>query len=238
VPADGGSGSTERSDLNVLELELRKLPAVVAVGFEGPSAGTPVAEDAILTVQLLVNDHDASPTIEQQALDLARLHLGRPLQVVVTPESPETVRVIAPAEPPARSRVRIVDVNLVDNGRAVEVTLDQAQRTAVARGASSTPVAAAGATIGALRQLGWPVPFDVASAVRLSVGSTGAVLVHLVAPEGDRLGTSSADTAERAAVKATLHALNRWLDEPSRLPSSPQPAGTGGPEPAGLSRRA
>ena len=226
MPGEAGSGnaSSERSDLNVLELELRKLPAVVAVGFEGPSAGTPVAEDAILTVQLLVNDHDANPAIEQQALDLARLHLGRPLQVVVTPESPETAWVTAATEMPVRSRVRIVDVNLVDNGRAVEVTLDQAQRKAVARGGSSSPVAAAGATLGALRQLGWPVPFDVGSAVRLSVGSTGAVLVHLVAPEGDRLGASSADTAERAAVKATLQALNRWLDEPSRLSIEPQPS--------------
>jgi len=226
VPPEVGTGITERTDLNVLELELRKLPAVVAVGFEGPSAGTPVAEDAILTVQLLVNDHEASPNIEQQALDLARLHLGRPLQVVVTPESPETAWVTAPPEIPTRSRVRIVNVSLVDNGRAVEVTLNQAQRQVVARGGSSSPVAAAGATLGALRQLGWLVPFDVASAVRLSVGSTGAVLVHLVAPEGDRLGASSADTAERAAVKATLQALNRWLEEPSRLQSAPQPATT------------
>ncbi len=85
MPGETGLGSSERADLNVLELELRKLPAVFAVGFEGPSAGAPVAEDAILTVQLLVNDHDAGPTVEQQALDLARLHLGRPLQVVITP---------------------------------------------------------------------------------------------------------------------------------------------------------
>jgi|HubBroStandDraft_6_1064221.scaffolds.fasta_scaffold837919_2 hypothetical protein len=226
MPGETGLGSSERADLNVLELELRKLPAVVAVGFEGPSAGAPMAEDAILTVQLLVNDHDAGPTVEQQALDLARLHLGRPLQVVITPESPETAWVTAQAEPPTRNRVRIVDVNLVDNGRAVEVTLDQAQRQAVARGGSSSPVAAAGATLGALRQLGWLVPFDVASAVRLSVGSMGAVLVHLVAPEGDRLGASSAETAERAAVKATLQALNRWLDEPSRLNAAPQPTAT------------
>ena len=139
MPGETGLGSSERADLNVLELELRKLPAVVAVGFEGPSAGAPVAEDAILTVQLLVNDHDAGPTVEQQALDLARLHLGRPLQVVITPESPETAWVTAAAEPPTRNRVRIVDVNLVDNGRAVEVTLDQAQRQAVARGAPARP---------------------------------------------------------------------------------------------------
>jgi hypothetical protein len=226
MPGEVVSGSSERADLNVLELELRKLPAVVAVGFEGPSAGAPVADDAILTVQLLVNDHDAGPAVEQQALDLARLHLGHPLQVVITPESPETAWVTAQAEVPSRNRVRIVEVSLVDNGRAVEVTLDQAQRQAVARGGSSTPVAAAGATLGALRQLGWLVPFDVASAVRLSVGSMGAVLVHLVAPEGDRLGASSAETAERAAVKATLQALNRWLDEPSRVPAAPQPTAT------------
>ena len=63
--------------------------------------------------------------------------------------------------------------------------------------------------------------FDVASAVRLSMGRAGAVMVHLVGGAGERLGVATAATPHEAAVKASLQALNRWLDDPSRrLPAT------------------
>jgi hypothetical protein len=215
----------EQVDFDHLELELRKLPDVVAVGFEGPSVDAPVAEDAVLTVHVLVSDTEVRAAVEQHALDLGRLHLGRPLRVIVAPEGDgEASEVINTTPTPVLlSRVRLVEVGLADGGRAVEVTLSLGDLRAVGRGPAGTPGGAAGATLLALRQLGWAVPFSIGSGVRLAVGAAGAVLVHLVGPDGDRLGVSVGDTAERAAAKATLQALNRWLDDPARRPAGLQP---------------
>jgi hypothetical protein len=225
---------TERADFDRLELELRKLPDVVAIGFEGPAVDSAVVDDAILTVHVLVTNPEARTAVEAQALDLGRLHLGRPLRILVAPEgdapsadAAATVAVGAPAGAAGiaslPSRVRLVSVNLVEAGRAVEVTLGHGEVRAVGRGASGSPSGASGATLAALRQLGWSVPFDVASGVRLAVGATGAVLVYLTGADGERLGVSIGETAEQAAVKATLQALNRWLDDPSRRPMALRP---------------
>ena len=40
----------------------------------------------MMTVQVLVTEAEPGQLIEQQALDLGRLHVDRPLQVVVAPE--------------------------------------------------------------------------------------------------------------------------------------------------------
>jgi hypothetical protein len=220
---------TDRADFDRLELELRKLPDVVAIGFEGPAVDSAVVDDAMLTVHVLVTDAEVRSAVEAQALDLGRLHLGRPLRVLVAPDGESSgVETAATGGGTAGvaslpSRVRLVAVNLVEGGRAVEVTLGHGDVRAVGRGTSGSPSGAAGATLAALRQLGWSVPFDVGSGVRLAVGATGAVLVYLTGHDGDRLGVSVGETAETAAVKATLQALNRWLDDPSRRPTALRP---------------
>ncbi|HEY2427809.1 MAG TPA: hypothetical protein VGI06_02685 [Acidimicrobiales bacterium] len=223
--------SASQAEFDRLELELRKLPDVVAVGFEGPAVGTPVTDDAILTIHLVVADPEARAAVEAQALDLGRLHLARPLRIVVGPDS-EVVGVDAadqvPGHPSRPSRVRLAGVSLVEAGRGVEVTLLHGEGRATGRGASGTPSGAAEATLVALRQLGWSVPFDVGAGVRLAVGATGAVLVHLRGGDGDRLGVSVGETAETAAVKATLQALNRWLDDPARRPMALRPTASSG----------
>jgi hypothetical protein len=226
VRFDAGLKPGEQVDFDHLELELRKLPSVVAVGFEGPSVDAPVSDDAVLTVHVLVSDLEVRSAVEQTALDLGRLHLGRPLRVIVAPEGDgeDAAEVVMPIPPPViLSRVRLVDVALVESGRYVEVALAHGDLRAIGRGPAGTPGGAAGATLVALRQLGWAVPFSLGSGVRLAVGATGAVLIHLVGPDGDRLGVSVGDTAEQAAVKATLQALNRWLDDPARRPAGLRP---------------
>ncbi len=228
---DEGLSPTEQAELDRLELELRKLPEVIAVGFEGAGADSEVAEDAVLVVHVLVSDGGVRDLIEQQALDLGRLHLARPLQVLVAVEGQEAPAAAASGALPSSmvlpSRVRLGAVSLVDGGRAVEVTLGHGEHQAVGRGPSGSPSGAAVATLLALRQLGWSVPFDLNSGVRLVVGNTGAVLVHLTGPEGERLGVSVGESAEHAAVKATLQALNRWLDDPSRRPMALRPKVSG-----------
>jgi hypothetical protein len=220
----------EQVDFDHLELELRKLPDVIAVGFEGPSVDAPVTEDAVLTVHVLVADVEVRDAVEQHALDLGRLHLGRPLRVVVAPDGDDhgAKMVNASPTPILLSRVRLAEVGLVDGGRSVEVTLTHGDLRAVGRGPAGSPGGAAGATLIALRQLGWAVPFTLGSGVRLAVGAAGAVLVHLIGPDGDRLGVSVGETAEQAAVKATLQALNRWLDDPARRPSGLRPVAPAG----------
>lgn len=218
-----GEGATGgKVDFDRLELELRKLPEVVAVGFEGAAS-----DDSLVLVHLLVSDPSSRATVEEQALDLARLHLGRPLRVVVSPDGGDGVSAsvltggIGGVRLP--SRVQLVAVSLVDDGEAVEVTLGHGDQHAVGRGAPASPTGAVTAALAALRQLGWSVPFQVVSAVRLAVGTAGAVLVHLIAPDGERLGISIGENSEHAAAKATLQALNRWLDDPSRRPVTARP---------------
>jgi hypothetical protein len=217
-----GVNSTSTLDLDRLELELRKLPEVVAVGFEGASS-----EDSLVLVHVLVSDIGARSAVEQQALDIGRLHLGRPLRVVVAPDGGESesgggARVMI--RPP--TRVQLVGVAIVEDGALVEVTLGHGDQRGTGRAPAASVTGAAAATVVALRQLGWAVPFEVESGVRLAVGTSGAVLVHLLGPDGERLGVSVGSTAEAAAVKATLQALNRWLDDPSRRPVTARPAGT------------
>ena len=217
---------TIQAEFDRLELELRKLPDVIAVGFEGPAVDSPVTDDAILTIHVMVGDPEVHATVEAQALDLARLHLARPLRILVAPDGEIGEAEAAErdgSQPSPLSRVRLVGVGLVEAGRGVEVTLGHGERRAVGRGGSGSPSGAAEATLTALRQLGWSVPFDVGASVRLAVGTTGAVLVYLRGEDGDRLGVSVGETAETAAVKATLQALNRWLDDPSRRPVALRP---------------
>ena len=223
---DGDLTEGEQLELDRFELELRKIASVVAVGFEGASPGQPIGPEDVLTVHVLVADLAARPMVEQQAVDLGRLHHARPLRVVVSIEGEEPgtgldAAAAAVAAPP--SRVRVTSINPAA-GPGTEVTLAHGEVTATGRGQGGTPAGAASATIAALRQLGWSIPFDVESAVRLAMGTTGAVLVHLIGKEGERLGVSSGASAEDAAVRATLQALNRWLDDPGRRPMSLRPA--------------
>jgi hypothetical protein len=111
-------------------------------------------------------------------------------------------------------RVEFIAVNLADDGESVEVHLSLGRRREAARRPGARPKAAAEATIAALNALGWKAPFTVRSAIRLAVGVEGAVIVYLDGPGADRMGISRARSTEEAAVKATLHALNRYLDDP------------------------
>jgi hypothetical protein len=104
-------------------------------------------------------------------------------------------------------------VQLAGGGKEVEVRLILDGVRSVGRGPAGRPSAVVTATMDALQQLGWPIPFTVRNAVRLAMGVDGAVAVSLSGPGGDRLGISRGSTAGEAAAKATLHALNRYLAE-------------------------
>jgi len=216
---DDGLSSAELGALDRLELELRKLPDVLAVGFEGPSEGTLISPDAVITVHVFVTDAAVRATVEQQALDLGRLHVDRPLRIAIAPEAGQGAATgAAPATTAVSHRVQLLEVGLTDDGAAVEVVLsfDDARATGV--GPAAALSGSVEATLAGLRELGWLLPFSVASCVRVTLGASGAVLVHLSGSGGDRFGVAAGIPPQRAAAKATLHALNRWLDDPARRP--------------------
>jgi hypothetical protein len=111
-------------------------------------------------------------------------------------------------------RVELVTVKLAGDGTGVEVRLSFGPQEETGRALGTGPKAAADATIAALRLLGWKTPFVVRSAIRLAVGVDGAIIVHLDGTGVDRIAISRARTPQEAAVKATLHALNRYLADP------------------------
>lgn len=115
-------------------------------------------------------------------------------------------------------RVELGAVRRVGGGAGIEVVLVSGRREAVGSAPTTSPSAVAGATIAALEGLGWRMQFSVAAAVRLGVGIPGAVAVVLSGAEGERLGIARSASAEDAAAKATLHALNRYLEDPRRVP--------------------
>jgi len=221
--------------LDDFELEVRKLPGVVGVGFSG--------ERGDLTVHISFGDAADALAAKPQLPDLLRLYFEQPVaclvdvaggasgaigELFVVPEDAAAENHVQRSEPepnavqagPARRagdalrRVEVLGVKLVDEGEHVEVQLRMGAQQKSARAAGARPKAAAEATIEALRSLGWKTPFNVKSAIRLAVGAEGAVIVYLDGPGAERMGISRARTTEEAAVKATLHALNRYLDDP------------------------
>jgi hypothetical protein len=210
--------SAELGALDRLELELRKLPEVLAVGFEGPTEGAAITDDALLTVHLFVSEEASHDAVEQQALDLGRIHMDRPLRIAIAPESPAARPVVGAV--PGRDRVQLHQVSLTADGQTVNVDLSFGETTVTGTGPASALTGSVDATLAGLRELGWLVPFSVSSAARLTVGGTAAVLVHLTGSAGERFGVGAAPVPQHAAAKGTLHALNRWLDDPAHRPAS------------------
>ena len=215
--------SAELGALDRLELELRKLPEVLAVGFEGATEGSTISEDSVITVHLFVSAGASHDAVEQQAIDLGRIHMDRPLRVAIAPEGPAKPGNRAAAA--GRRRVQLVDVALTEDGTGVQVIMAFDDQEATGTGTASALTGAVEATLAGLRELGWLVPFTVTSAARLTLGGAAAVLVHLTSVSGDRFGVGAAPVPQRAAVKGTLHAINRWLDDPANRPAGQRQEG-------------
>ncbi|HVM08607.1 MAG TPA: hypothetical protein VM345_09100 [Acidimicrobiales bacterium] len=181
--------------LDVLELELRRLPNVSYVGFlDRPDA---------LVVQVLAVGAPDAGSVRTSAERLCRAHLDRPFHVDLAGGSRPT-------------RVRILDVRTApsDDGEGddVEVHLGYEGVRTIGRARAGDPQAAAKATFDALTRLGARVPFQVeAAALFEHTLGEGVMLVFASATAGDRYGVAAADSVELAAVRATLHALNRYL---------------------------
>ena len=97
-----------------------------------------------------------------------------------------------------------------------------------ARGTGRAPAGplagGAQATLGALAELGAPVPFYVASCERARTVPCEPVVVVLAPCDGagasERVGVASGDDDLETASRATLAALNRYLARPRPLPGA------------------
>ena len=180
--------------LDLLELELRRLPHVAFVGFQERS-------DALLVQVVALANPD--PTLLRSAAERAcRAHLDRAF----------VVELAGGTRP---SRIRLLDVQLrrdVDDDVEVEVHLGYEGVHTVGRARGGDPTAAAVATFEALQRLGAKVPFQVeAAALFEHVLGEGVMLVLGSEQSGQRYGVAAGASIEQAAVRATLHALNRYL---------------------------
>jgi hypothetical protein len=180
--------------LDLLELELRRLPDVAFVGFHERS-------DA-LVVQVLALASPDPGTLRLQAERACRAHL----------DGPFVVEIAGGTRP---SRIRLLDVQLRtdrDDDVEVEVHLGYEGVHTVGRARGGDPTAAAAATFQALQRLGAKVPFQVeAAALFEHVLGEGVMLVLGSEQSGQRYGVAAGASVEQAAVRATLHALNRYL---------------------------
>lgn len=178
--------------LDLLELELRRLPNVAYVGFtDRPDT---------LVVQVLALATPDPGALRIQAERACRAHLERPFVVEIAGGS-------------RPSRIRLLDVQLVKEEEVqVEVRLGYEGMCTVGRARGNDPTAAASATFEALQALGADVPFQVeAAALFEHVLGEGVMLVLGSEHSGQRYGVAAGASIEQAAVRATLHALNRYL---------------------------
>jgi hypothetical protein len=193
--------------LDLLELELRRLPNVAFVGFHERT-------DA-LVVQVLALASPDPGIVRTQAERICRAHL----------EGPFVVEIAGGTRP---SRIRLLDVQLRadrEDDVEVEVHLGYEGVHTVGRARGGDPTAAAAATFEALQRLGAKVPFRVeAAALFEHVLGEGVMLVLGSEQSGQRYGVAAGVSVEQAAVRATLHALNRYLSTQT-LPAAAALAG-------------
>lgn len=180
--------------LDVLELELRRQSNVTYVGFlERPDA---------LVVQLLAVGAPDPTTLRTAAERICRSHLDRPFIVEIAGATRPT-------------RVRLIDViPSADEAEfdEIEVHLSYEGVRVIGRAKRGDPSSAAAATFEALKRLGARIPFRVeAAALFEHTMGEGVMLVLGSSTAGERYGVAAGETVELAAVRATLHALNRYL---------------------------
>jgi hypothetical protein len=191
--------------LDDLELALRALPGVVAVGFTDA--------DGLLVVEVHVRA-GAGDTIARDAVLRAREHAGQPVAV-------EIVRWGGGAEPEQEARLRFVEL-LTDPGDGeLSVRLALGGETALGRGSMEHGLlAAVEATVYAVRTFVPSLPFlpGWARVVETTPERRFLVVASVTDPPARRhlRGVAEGSSPVDGAVRATLAALNRVVSRDLR----------------------
>jgi hypothetical protein len=188
------------------ELELRALPGVVNVGFRYGEKGD------VDAVSLVAHGDDAGP-VRVVAKQIVSLYY---------PDATVSVEEMKPSTAAPRTgsssdagRVALVRAEFNSHEGFCEVHLNVNGRVGVGRSENGPLIGGAEATLDALRQLDFDVPFYLVGSVNVATVRGWPVIVTLRprANEADRHGIAQAETELVSSAKATLNALNRYLSQ-------------------------
>ena len=230
----------ETTNLDDLELELRKLPGVRAAGFS--------ERDDMLIVQVQVAGDEPTATLSQQAARIAYRHADKPValeivrwKIVHAPPAPTSVtsgasgagsaEIVPVAGTPSSSdgavasaadaeevqqRVRLLAVLTFPDTDELEVHLTFGGRRIIGREQASGGVtAAAQATLEGLKSFAPDLETKLSWANEITDpegDGTFVVACSVQLEAGPRLGISSGVSRIEAAARATLQSLNRSLE--------------------------
>ncbi len=181
------------------ELELRSLPGVLNVSLSRREDGS------VDVVTLLVYGLNTSET-EGVAGQIASLYFPEATIVVEDANNVLTPSAVDGA------RVMLSRAVCDDTDGACDVELNHRGRIGTGRSRSGPLIGGAEATLMALRELGYDVPFTLASVTSLPASKNWPVIVTMRAQAdgSERYGIAQAEEDVVAAAKATLDALNRF----------------------------
>jgi hypothetical protein len=162
-------------------------------------------------VSLVVHGDDAGP-VRVVAKQIVSLYY---------PNATVSVEEMKPVAAPARGtssdsgRVALVRAEFNSHEGFCEVHLNVNGRVGVGRSENGPLIGGAEATLDALRQLDFDVPFYLVGSVNVATVRGWPVIVTLRprANEADRHGIAQAETELVSSAKATLNALNRYLSQ-------------------------
>jgi hypothetical protein len=182
------------------ELELRSLPGVLNVGISHRESGD------VDAVKLVIHGQDCA-AIKTIASQIASLYY--PDATV----SVEDASQVVPTGGVVRPRVALVRADFNAEDGVCEVQLSYEGRTGLGRAGSGQLFGGAEATLTALRDLGFDVPYYLLAAVSVATVRGWPVIVTLRSPSSDRdmLGIAQSERDLVSASMATLDALNRFL---------------------------
>jgi len=188
------------------ELELRSLPGVLSVGVAHRDDGE------IEKVTLFVRGQDPE-VVRNVALQVASLYYPRAAVAV------EDANRAPASSAPDAARVALVRTDFSVHDGVSEVFLGFAGRTGIGRSGSGPLVGGAEATIAALRELGFDVPFFLVAVNAIASVRGWPVMVTLrsLSDSGDRIGIAQAEGELESSARATLDALNRYLSSPGAV---------------------
>ena len=182
------------------ELELRSLAGVLNVSMSHRESGD------IDVVTLVVNTKESEAT-QSVASQIASLYY--PDATVIVDDTSQLLSL----QRDLGSRVAFVraDYDTADGTCEVQLTIDG--RMGVGRAGSGPLIGGAEATLAALRDLGYDVPFSLLTVTNVTNGRDWPVVVTLRSNDnnGDRFGIAKADDDLISAAKATLDSLNRFI---------------------------
>jgi hypothetical protein len=182
------------------ELELRSLPGVLNVGI------TKHANGDVNVVTLVANSKDPLAT-RSAANQITSLYYPEAAVVV---EDANRALVDHRSE---SSRVALIRADYDTSDGFCEVQLSVDGRTGIGRAGSGPLIGGAEATLSALRDLGYDIPYSLMTVTNVTNGRDWPVIVTLrsLANDADRFGIARSEDDLVSAVKATLDSLNRFL---------------------------